>query len=1187
MTPTTSPEALVVTIGVNAQCIGDKDAQRKVFVPPAAKYTNLPYRDAGHELHNSGPYTDRCVSEYGALDPATVPLVVRARGVHLHWMLPEALTRGRVSGTGGVPTAVMASMPSVPNRWLIVRSGTTAANGPLPQASWVVESDRVATEPGAHACALVPSLPAKPAHPTAEDQLPYAYLGHAQSTPWHEGGDQTARYLGDRGSRLTAIVGGSVHFASLYSECAGVFGFHDPITDDNALLAGTTLSYDIIGWYGGQQTDILHSLPERLEQTGWREQVVRELGWTLPDEMHDRADAQVRPVDSVYHGRLTGISWDPGKSYLGGDPGDLDLKKVAIGNSPGEATAALLAHLANNAPPAVEDLINALMLGKLPEIDRAADIEAAIAGTLKRARFRSMPGGSISCLKQRPASDGEPATPLNDDIAAQLSQVVRLERTTNALARRIDTMRWQVFVDWGKFLELNYGGAPDAAAATNVGNYLFRSLTDPAAPLPSALADIQTARTVHLPLLRERLAHSVSGTSWDVIAVPDAPFWQPNPPTVLLFGDGALPGELHAERRAVCTLASAIIAEAGPAPTGETPILLGCRHHSLIAALLASCGDGREASWRPDWNPFMLGWSVQFAPVQWLSSEFASINSYASDFLTERYAAPVEGELHFAGATGPGEYQDYHGHAFMTPRPRQTIADALALYVLDHPDDPVDPAVQEIIGALQDIPILTQSLSGFDDALRMRRSGSQLPVLDPVGDAMTRALVERVAAHVVGMTSTSPWVTGTFNPIRAGFVVPTSLRLIDTFGHCRVITDFTDKLVFARSMVAPSGADPSLAELCPRFAQPSRLSGRWLPARDDDWIVSAAPGSTPVFGWVLFNHVDRALAIYDAAGNGIGSFILGGADDTVAWQAFPGSGKSDDPVVAFADQDPRLADLAINGLWHWPSASAPTPAVMLKPLLAALGRATDIILPESFLQTRGNALLVGRPLALARLAIKLDLYGEPACGEEAAYFARSRFDPDQPPPRWTAGFAQVAVPTQLGGTGTADDGVVGYFAERAGKPSYDLFFSSFADGLDGPVASPGAFPLEICADPAALAHSFTVLVDPRAPAPVESALHPADALALDPAHFADAVEAIRVAFFTAPVLTDPDQLAMPLPAQGAGKWRWVYRDAHGWQSTNAIGRPGETAMPSAHKRTLREGWLVLDPGFHEDDGGLR
>ena len=66
----------------------------------------------------------------------------RPAGVHLHWAMPDGLTRG--DGGGARATAVSAgnptALPPLPDRWVVVRM----SHGSSTARSWVIESDRVA-----------------------------------------------------------------------------------------------------------------------------------------------------------------------------------------------------------------------------------------------------------------------------------------------------------------------------------------------------------------------------------------------------------------------------------------------------------------------------------------------------------------------------------------------------------------------------------------------------------------------------------------------------------------------------------------------------------------------------------------------------------------------------------------------------------------------------------------------------------------------------------------------------------------------------------------------------------------------------------------------------------------------------------------------------------------------------------
>src|SRR5689334_1087043 len=78
----------------------------------SAEYARQPYTDGfqdyGTDVANLG---EEILSR-----PFQNQNLLLRRGVHLHWALPDALTRAR--GADGP-----AAFPSVPNRWLVLRSG--------------------------------------------------------------------------------------------------------------------------------------------------------------------------------------------------------------------------------------------------------------------------------------------------------------------------------------------------------------------------------------------------------------------------------------------------------------------------------------------------------------------------------------------------------------------------------------------------------------------------------------------------------------------------------------------------------------------------------------------------------------------------------------------------------------------------------------------------------------------------------------------------------------------------------------------------------------------------------------------------------------------------------------------------------------------------------------------------------
>ena len=186
-------------------------------------------------------------------------------------------------------------------------------------------------------------------------------------------------------------------------------------------------------------------------------------------------------------------------------------------------------------------------------------------------------------------------------------------------------------------------------------------------------------------------------------------------------------------------------------------------------------------------------------------------------------------------------------------------------------------------------PMMAQALGGLREAFRMRHRILQLPVYDPYETwSGPGATFSNTAVHdAVGSENAAASIPGaSYNPITAGYLSMSRLRLVDAFGQVRDID--VKKHPPIRSTSLRPATDPptgSPALLRPRFAQPARLSFRWLSADDDEIETNSAPASSPVCGWMLFNHLDGSLMIYDQAGAALGAFSTRGR----FWQGAPGN----------------------------------------------------------------------------------------------------------------------------------------------------------------------------------------------------------------------------------------------------------------------------------------------------------
>lgn len=159
-------------------------------------------------------------------------------GIHLHWALPDALTKESKDG----------KFPAVPNRWLVTRRDKDGIE------HWIVESDYLYPP----STSFQEDSVTYPYQDKENSNFPrFRYLGRkltfAEWVKNQPGSDSDAKYL----ERLTAIGYGEPTFAALYPNCRSVFGFCDPKYADATALPEDDLKYDVIGWYSKPEKNYL------------------------------------------------------------------------------------------------------------------------------------------------------------------------------------------------------------------------------------------------------------------------------------------------------------------------------------------------------------------------------------------------------------------------------------------------------------------------------------------------------------------------------------------------------------------------------------------------------------------------------------------------------------------------------------------------------------------------------------------------------------------------------------------------------------------------------------------------------------------------------------------------------------------------------------------------------------------
>ena len=635
------------------------------------------------------------------------------------------------------------------------------------------------------------------------------------------------------------------------------------------------------------------------------------------------------------------------------------------------------------------------------------------------------------------------------------------------------------------------------------------------------------------------------------------------------------------------------------------------------------------------WIPLILQWEVAYSPFQPISGPANTRTSYPETWGLEQFELSQSSpEITYKGAN-PGfpalGATSYQGTATLTHNVQLNLIAQIKRYLKDHPQNEQedDPEVKELKRALEEVSknplmLMAQSMEGFHQQLLMRDPSLQMHVVAPppprsrqdqslkqkyletlnLGAAVSRAVGDQCDAACLQDARQ-------FNPLRAGILKITRLRVLDAFGQIRDLIQSdqhggviqpSQVVVSSRLNKAPREWNETGAVLPLRFAQPARLSFRYRAASVAAAPQRSAPGSrlemnsnlasSPIFGWILYNRFDHALAIYDEEGRPIGSFNLLGPP----WQETPGAnrGVANPLLLEFIQYlggqvPPNREDL-----------DYPRFRGFLTKLIDTIDHVATGIEPEGYKQDQGLAMLIGHPLALVVADLHLDLYGtmpgkEGLPGLPAIDQSREAFDAVKTAhayveqDRRSADFARVRFPVRLGDDAKFHDGLVGYFIKSQDAPAtYRTFYAASAasDGNPDVRTPPLTGSASLSLAPAdSQPKTVVMLVDPRAAVHASVGLLPVKSIALPPAHYADALKRIDATFLVAPILGGADGIALPVPNVAGHAWSWITRQAderfgipmRRWSTQGFVVSPNPRAAFSPAPLRIHEGWLHLYP----------
>ncbi|MGA1839338.1 MAG: hypothetical protein ACMUIU_01830 [bacterium] len=546
-------------------------------------------------------------------------------------------------------------------------------------------------------------------------------------------------------------------------------------------------------------------------------------------------------------------------------------------------------------------------------------------------------------------------------------------------------------------------------------------------------------------------------------------------------------------------------------------------------------------TWKQAWSPLFMVWEAEWSstysnPDQFnLAEHWKFVNTI--DYKLNREKKDEEEDEEEA------PFQIYKGWVPLDPSLPGRLEERLK-------------KVPELAKRFGEWNLSSQSLSGLCSSLIMREQTLQMP---PLKDDQT--IDNNVFDLIGGAKDCSPMLNAPddkgfspFFPVRSGFLRIKNLWIVDAYGQARKVVDGneTAPITVSESFRGLVQSRNGWIPLPPRIMQPARLSFQWLsPVQDKE--TSSDPSTSPVCGWIVPNHFDKSLMVFDCAGKMQGqlqTIDIYNKTGPVWWK--PGSPDQDNNIDL---KDPYLLDFVKNLKTAGPEA--------FTDLLNLIDRISLCITSAVIQQVQGLSVLVGQPLALVRASLKIELEGHPVTNPGKNSTTVDSGD-----------FMKVKFPVYIGDIRKGKDGLVGYFNDNDFGHFRPVFGASLEDAVPSDYLD-FSRTIEVGIEQEGPV-KVTLLMDPRAGIHVSSGILPTQFLQLPPYVLSEALENMELYFMVGPFIGDPDALRIPLPEDIKGDWSWDYfQDVERWTTNDEVGkkenRPGVSIKPAQ----IYEGWLTL------------
>jgi hypothetical protein len=287
--------------------------------------------------------------------------------------------------------------------------------------------------------------------------------------------------------------------------------------------------------------------------------------------------------------------------------------------------------------------------------------------------------------------------------------------------------------------------------------------------------------------------------------------------------------------------------------------------------------------------PVFLLWTVQLEPLKRDNG-----SDYGPENLTKYFHLDADAiDYQYTAGTSitTGKPVRYQRSITLSKATTYSLTNQIDSYVRYYPTDTNTSETLEAAKATyQSRNIISQGLSGFDLEQTLRTLIPKVTVQDLVKgarDTITTAVNNAAIANPIdgwynfGFNGLAPIDVGllaqqNFGPFRSGFAEIFTLEIVDVWGQRMTLNteapnpDGSLQIIVAQSLKPAVGDTANEGKIFfpPRLLTPTRLMFAWLSANHNkrvpgiisDFVeMNSHPATTPIFGWVMPNHLDNSL----------------------------------------------------------------------------------------------------------------------------------------------------------------------------------------------------------------------------------------------------------------------------------------------------------------------------------------